>query len=86
MAALGFVHVMRGDEKGEPLGGELMDLFPKIAPRLRIDARGRLVEQEQLRLVNEAGGEREPLFPAAGKLAGELLLPAARGRAARCFR
>ena len=37
-----------------------------------IDARGRLVEQEQLRLVDQARGQRQPLLPPAGKLSGEL--------------
>ena len=45
VAALGFVHVMRGDEDGETAGGEFVNLAPEIAPRLRIDARGRFIEQ-----------------------------------------
>ena len=67
---------MRRDEKGQPLGRELVNLFPEIAPRLRVHPRSRLIEQKQLWPVNEAGGEREALFPAARKLTGELLLPA----------
>ena len=49
-----------------------MDLVPEIAPRLGIDAGGRLVQQQQLRIGQGAGAEREALLPAAGKLAGEL--------------
>jgi len=41
---------------------------------LRIDARRRLVQQQQPGLVDHAGGEREPLLPAAGEFAGELML------------
>jgi hypothetical protein len=55
------------------LRGELMNFFPEIATRFRIDTGGWFVQQQQFRAMNEAGGEREALFPAAGKLAGELL-------------
>src|SRR5262249_20745260 len=57
---------------GQAAGGELVDLVPEITPGLRVHAGGRLVEQEQLRVVDEAGGQGEALLPAAGKLAGEL--------------
>ena len=56
-----------------------MDLVPELAPRLGIDAGGRLVEQKQAGLVQQAGGERQALLPAARELAGELAL--ARGEA-----
>ena len=45
MATLGFVHVMRRDEKRQSLAGESMNLFPEIAARFWIDTRSRLVEQ-----------------------------------------
>src|SRR6516165_66282 len=53
-----------------------MDLVPELASRLGIDARGRLIEQEKLRIGERAGAKREALLPAAGKLAGKLLLAA----------
>ena len=62
-----------------PLAGQRVDLVPELAPGLRVDARGRLVEQQELRRVHDAGGEREALLPAAGELARELLAP--RGQA-----
>ena len=86
MAALGFVHVMRADQHREAARGELVDFLPEIAARLGIDAGGRLVEQQQLRLVDQAGGEREALLPAAGKRAGELVCAAAPGRGVRGLR
>ena len=73
MTAFGFVHVMGGDQNGEALGGELMDLLPEIAAGLGIDAGGGFVEEQELGLMDEAGGEGEALFPAAGELTGELL-------------
>ena len=79
VAALGLVHVMGGDQHGEARRRQTMDLVPEFAPRLRIDACGRLVEQQQLRLVHDAGGKRESLLPAARKRASELM--AARGQA-----
>ena len=84
VAALGLVHVVGRDQHGHARGGEAVDLVPELAPRLRIDAGGRLVEQQQLRLVHDAGGERQPLLPAAGQLAGELV--AAGGEAERVER
>ena len=48
MAALGLVHVVRGDQHGQAARGERVDLVPEIAARLRIDAGGRFVEQQQL--------------------------------------
>ena len=86
VAALGLVHVVGGDEHGQPVGGELVDLVPELAPRLRVDAGGRLVEKQELRLVHDAGGEREPLLPAAGERAGELVLAVGEAEAARASR
>ena len=77
MAALRLVHVVRADEHRDALGGERVELVPELAPRLRVHACGRLVEQQQLGVVQQAGGEREPLLPPAGERAGELLRPRA---------
>ncbi len=72
MAALGFIHVVGADQRGDPLGGQGVDIVPEIAARLRIDPRRRFVEQQQLRIVQQAGGKRQALLPAAGQGAGEL--------------
>ena len=48
VAALGLVHVVRRDEHRQPWPGEQVDLLPEFAPRLRIDAGRRLVEQTAL--------------------------------------
>ena len=74
VAALGLVHVVGGDQHGHALGGELVDLAPELAPRLGVDAGGRLVEQQQLGLGQDAGAERQALLPAAGQLARQLPL------------
>src|SRR5262245_39533248 len=66
---------MRRDQESESLPGKLMDLLPELAARLGIDARRRLIQKQQFRLMNQARGQCEALFPAAGKLTGELVLP-----------
>src|SRR5262249_33625963 len=76
VTALGLVHVVGGDQHGEAFGRERVDLAPELAPRFWVDARGRLVEQQQLRTGQRAGAEREPLLPAAGQGTGDLLLAA----------
>src|SRR5206468_1702801 len=50
------------------------------APRLGIDAGGGLVQQQQLRIRQGAGAEREPLLPAARQFAGELPLASAEAK------
>src|SRR5437588_2354045 len=50
-----------------------MNPFPKIASRFWIDARCRLVQQEQLRAMNETSGKREALFPSTRELAVKLV-------------
>jgi hypothetical protein len=42
------------------LGSEPLDLTPHLHPRLRIKARGRLVEEQHLRAVQQAHGDLEP--------------------------
>src|SRR5207248_10555636 len=44
LTSLSLIHVVGGDEKGQRLCGELMNLFPKIASRFWIDTRCRLVQ------------------------------------------
>ena len=73
VAALGLVHVVRADEHRDAAPGELVQLIPEIAAGLGIDSRGRLVQQQKLRLVQQARGKRQALLPAAGELARELL-------------
>jgi len=51
---------MGRDQHGDALGGEAMNLVPEFAARLGVDTGGRLVEQQQPRLRQDAGAEREP--------------------------
>ncbi len=56
-----------------------MQFFPEIAPRRRIDSCRGFIEQQQLRIVEHAGRQGQPLFPASRKRPGELIGP--RGQA-----
>ena len=47
--------------------------IPKLAARHGIDARGGLVEKNQLGLVQHGAAESQPLLPPAGKLRGQAI-------------
>ena len=57
-AALGLVHVRRREQDGRALLQQIVEDQPEVAARQRVDADGRLVEQQDARLVDQAGGER----------------------------
>ena len=66
-AALGLVHVVRRDEEGDALGRELEEEVPQLPARHGVDACGRLVEEDDPRLVHQGAAEREALLPAAAE-------------------
>src|SRR2546421_5912750 len=72
-AALGFVHVVSGDEEGDAMTGKLEEEIPELAARDRIDARGGLVEEKKGRLVQHGAAESEALLPATGKLRSQAI-------------
>ena len=80
VAALGLVHVGRGDEHGNALGDHLVDDEPEVAARDGIHAERGFVEQEDLRLVDEGAAEAEFLLHPAGELAGQPALELAEVR------
>ena len=69
-AALGLVHVVGGDQERDPLRGQREQQVPQLAARDRIDAGGRLVEEDDARLVHQRGAQRQPLLPAARQQPG----------------
>ena len=71
MAALGLVEIVRRDEDGDALLRQRVDQPPELPPRQRIDAAGRLVEEEDRRLVQDGAAERQALAPAAREIARE---------------
>ena len=54
------LQVVCGQENREALGVERPQPLPKLEPQLDVDAGGRLVENQELRLVNERARERQP--------------------------
>jgi hypothetical protein len=65
---LGLVQVVRGEQdRGVELVGEAVHQVVELAPGLRVEARGRLVEEQQLRTADDADRDVEPPPLAAGK-------------------
>ena len=60
--ALGFVHVVGGEENGVPRPAEALDHFPQLASRLGIEPRRRLIEEEQLGTAHQSAGDGQPLL------------------------
>ncbi len=74
--ALGFVHIGGGDDDAHlrAAGANRVDQVPELAARQRIDAGCRLVENEEVRIVDQRAAEAELLLHAAGELAGRARL------------
>ena len=77
VAAIRLVHDVAGDEDRRAGGGEAPEVGPELDAQRRVDADGRLVEEEHLRLVHERAREREPAAHAAGELQRGRPLPVA---------
>ena len=74
VAALGFVHEMGRDENRHALiAREIDQQFPEPVARQRVDARGRLVEDQHLRLVDNRDGKRKPLADAERQIQGAMI-------------
>src|SRR5580700_1483674 len=67
-AALGLVHVVRGDEESDSVSGEFKQQIPEQAASHRIDAGGGLVEEKKFGLMEHGAAQSQPLLPSAGKL------------------
>ncbi len=88
--ALRLLDVVRGHQDRGPLAAQVVDQRPQLLAHLRVQADGRLVEQDQPRAVHErAGDEQAPAHPARqlvhARLApvaqvGEVERPLDRGR------
>ena len=59
VTAVGLVHHVRRDEHGPALAGERVELAPEVSAEHRVEADRRLVEDEQVRVAEERGGERD---------------------------
>ena len=71
MAPLGFVEIGGRGENGDAFGEQGIENSPEVATRHRIDAVGRLVEQDHLGSVNQRADQAELLLHPAGKVPGQ---------------
>src|SRR5579864_1966060 len=67
--ALGFIHVMRGEQHGAAIALKDANDLPELSAALRIQARRWLVEKENFRIAHQRGGDREALALPARQLA-----------------
>jgi hypothetical protein len=59
---------VRGEHDGPAGLVEPGEQVPEVASRLRVERRGRLVEEQHLGVVDQRAGDREPLGLAAGQV------------------
>ena len=64
---LGLVHVMRGQDQGDAVALELEQPLPQQVASLGIEARGRFVQQQDLRVVDQRPGDGEPPAHSSGQ-------------------
>src|SRR5208337_1658445 len=69
--SLGFVHVGGGDHHAHLRAARAdgIDEVPELAARQRVDAGGRLIEDEKVRVVDQRAAQAQLLLHAAGELA-----------------
>ena len=79
-AAGGLVHVGRREQDRRAARVEVQEEAPELPPRNGVDAGRRLVEEEDLRLVEEVAGEGELFLHPAGEIPAEAVLIGSRGR------
>ena len=72
---LDLAHQVRGQQHRDALIGEPADELPHVAHAARVQARGRLVEQQQPRGADQRGGDAEPLAHAVRVAADAVLAP-----------
>src|SRR5689334_22749047 len=85
MTTLRLVHVVRREEHRRARGGKAMNLVPELATAHGVDARRRLVEKEERRLVDRRAREGHALLPPAGENARDLVAAPAETRGRQDF-
>ena len=74
IAVFSFFHVVRGDKDGDAVFGHMVNEIPELPARDRIDAGRGLIKKQDGRLVQNGAAQRQTLFPAAWKGAGDEIL------------
>ena len=80
---IGLFHVVRREEDGLAVGVQLAEDLPEGDATLRVEAGGRLVEEEDRGPVHDRPGHHEPLSHAAGERRAPATSPGRRGGTAR---
>ena len=70
VAILGLVEEVGRDHHRDPALDQGIDVRPELAAGQRVDAGGRLVEKQHVRLVHDRAGQREPLLEPQWQRAG----------------
>jgi hypothetical protein len=73
---VGLDHVVGRQQDRRARLAHLLDAIPEEEPRLRVQAGGGLVEEEDLRAVHERAGDEQPLGHAAREVVDVLVLAA----------
>src|ERR1700730_13728260 len=61
----GLVHIMGSDDHRGALGTDVFDQFPEFSPGLWIEPRGRFIQENDPRLVDQRGSDRKTLLLSA---------------------
>ena len=77
---LGLLDVVGRHQDRLALGAQLVDQGPELGADLRVEADGRLVEQDQLRVVDQPAGQQQPPAHPAGELVDGVLAAVAQAR------
>ena len=64
---LGLLDIMGGEDDRGAVGAKLSNQLPHVAAELDVDARGRLVEEQDIGLVGEGLGDHRPPLHASGQ-------------------
>src|ERR1022692_34108 len=74
VAALGFIQIGRGDHDRQAVRCQMRQRVQEFAPGDWIDARGRLIEQQNARLCDQRADQRQLLLHAAAQLSRQPVL------------
>src|SRR5690242_13655186 len=72
-APLCFIHVMSGDEDGDPAITQVIEEVPHLLPMHRVESGGGFIEKKEGRLVHQRATKSKELPHPAGKAAGWLV-------------
>ena len=79
----GLVHVVGCQKQGQPPLAELLQTLPDLVARLGVEARGRFVEDEQFRFVEEGSCHDQPPHQPAGEVGCTGAFPVVQGHEAQ---